>query len=250
MFNVSHIIYIIVSLAVTAGALTGFHYIKNQRWKDFVLKTCALLTFVLHISIMWVDFFTTGEAMAFDNILLPVYFCNLCMYLFMVVAFMPNKHGRAFRILATFLAYGAFFGGMITLFASEYLMNDPYMESYETVKSLFSHSVMMLGCLYLFVGGYVKIGVANIIPFLGGMIASLALGIVINLLYYVFDLGDRNAMYLQGTAMEGVEFLNGYFIGGLILVLVFAFVVIFEQFAKKKGERWYNKSFKEFLAEI
>ncbi|MCL2675133.1 MAG: YwaF family protein [Firmicutes bacterium] len=249
MFGPAHLTYIIASLLVTAGALVGFHYIKNQKWKDFVLKACALTCFLLHISIMWVDFFVSGEAVARDNILIPIYFCNILMYLFMVVAFM-RKSGRAFRALSTFLAYGAFFGGMIALFYSVYLVNDPEITTYETVKSLLSHSILLLGCLYLFVGEYVKIRVSNVVPFLGGLAACFALGGLVLLLYTVFGLPHVDGLFMYSPAIEGVPILNGYFIGGGMLVLVFAFTVIFEQFSKKKGERWYNKSFKEFLAEI
>jgi hypothetical protein len=237
MFNESHIIYIVVSLVLTIGALIGFSFVKKQFWKDFILKVCAVLTFVIHISIMWVDFLQTGAATAYEYILFPKYLCNLCMYLLLIVAFMRNKEGRTFQYLATFLAYAAFFGGMITLFLSDYLAADPLMEKYETVKSLLSHSIMMLGTLYLFVGGYVKIRILNMLPFVGGMVATALLGWFINGLYAWFGRGEPNAMYLQRTAMDGVDFFTGYGIGLCMIVLTLIFVCVWEWIVKLRNAK-------------
>ena len=39
---------------------------------------------------------------------------------------------------------------------------------------------MMLGCLYLFVGGYVKIRVFNLLPYIAGLLAAGLDGFLIN----------------------------------------------------------------------
>jgi hypothetical protein len=238
MFNTSHIIYIVVSLVATVGLLIGFRFIKDQKYKVLVLKICALATFIIHISIMWVDFLSTGTAVAYDYILFPKYLCNMCMYLLMAAAFIPNKDGRAFKWIATFTAYAGFFGGMITLFLSEYLANDPSMAKYETFKSLMSHSTMLLGCLYLFVGGFIKIRWTNMIPFVVGLVCNMLVGFFINALYAWCGLGAPNAMYLQRTAMDGVDFFTGYGIGLCMIVLTALFLAAWEQFAVPKKDRW------------
>ena len=241
MFNLSHILYIVISLVITIGLLIGFSFIKKQKGKDWVLKGFALATFILHISIMWVDFLQHGgHAEAPGYVLWPIFFCNMCMYIYLIVAFIPNKQGRAFKWLATFVAYGAFFGGMITLFFSDYLANDPNMTQWITVKSLLSHSTMMLGCIYLFVGGYVKIRVKNLIPFCCGLVGALLIGVFLNWLFPACGIPSPNSMYLQQPALDGTPFY-GYVMAPIMVVSIFIFTVIWEQFAVKKGERWYNK---------
>lgn len=241
MFNTSHIIYIIVALVGTAGVMVGLSFIRPQRWKDFVLKFCALATFIIHISIMWVDYLKYGHAEAPWYILFPIYFCNYCMYVLMVVAFMKNKEGKAFNWLATFIAYGGAIGALITVFYSDYLAADPYMQQWITVKSLLSHNTMLIGCLFLFVGGYVKIRVSNLYKFFAGLVGSLIVGFAVIGLFAAFGLELPNAMYLLDTAIGGVPLFNGYFIGLLMLILVFTFAAIYEQFAVPKGQRWYNE---------
>ncbi len=240
MYNSVQILYIVISLLATVGLLVGGAFIKKQKHKDLFLKTFALATFVVHISIMWVDFLKSGSADAPDNILFPIYFCNLAMYLLITVAFMKNKNSKLFNILATFTAYAGMFGALITLFENHYFAGENPVLSYYNFKSMISHSLMLVGSLYLFVGGYVKVKVKNALYFVYGLAGCFVLGTGINLLFAACNLPAPNAMFLQASAVDGVSFLTGYFIGPVMLVLIFVFTVIFEMFAFKKGDRWYN----------
>ena len=66
-------------------------------------------------------------------------------------------------------------------------------------KSFISHSVMMIGSLYLFVGGYVKIRVFNLIPYSAGLIFTLFVGLAVNGLFAACGLEMPNAMFLLGS---------------------------------------------------
>lgn len=240
LYDTYHILYIVISLAVTAAALILLARISSAKIKTIVLKGIGTATYLLHISILWVDFLTNGSASAADNILFPIYFCNFTMLLLMVVGFIRNKEGVPFRILATLTAYGGVVGGLVTLFYPEFYMWTPDFTSWYILKSFLSHSLMLLGCIYLFVGGFVKIRVDNTLYLAGGLLLTLAVGLIVNALFAACGLPDPNAMYLQKSPIAEVPFLNGYVIGLLMLALTFIFTAVWEFFACPKGERWYN----------
>ncbi len=240
MYNTTQLLYIIISLVLTVGIMILSKFIKNQKHKDLFLKIWALTTFILHISIMWVNYLIDGHADAPESVLFPIYFCNACMYLLMVVAFMKNKKGKAFYYLATFVAYGGLLGGLITVFESHYFASNPVVYSWGNLKSMLSHSTMMVGCLYLFVGGYVKIRVSNLVPYIYGLLGCFVLGLFNNWLFVTMGIYNPNSMYLVKSAIDGVPLFTGYFIAGAMVALIFVFTVIWEMFAYKKGDRWYN----------
>lgn len=150
---------------------------------------------------MWYDHLTTGHATAYDNILFPIFFCNASMYLLIIVSLLKNKQGKLFYYLATFVAYAGTFGALITLFECHYFAGPNPDLSFGNFKSMISHSTMMVGCLYLFVGGYVKIRVSNLIPYCVGLVGCLVLGIAVNSLFAAFGLPSPNAMYLVETRL-------------------------------------------------
>lgn len=61
MFKMPHILFIVVSLTVSFGMIIGLYFVKNRKAKDAILKSFALATFIIHISIMWVTFLKTEK---------------------------------------------------------------------------------------------------------------------------------------------------------------------------------------------
>ena len=119
-------------------------------------------------------------------------------------------------------------------------MWEPDFTSWYILKSFLSHSAMLLGSLYLFVGGFVKIRVDNTLYLAGGLLFTLVVGLAVNALFAVCGLPAPNAMYLQKSPIAELPFLNGYLIGFLMLILTFIFTAVWELFACPKGCRWYN----------
>ena len=63
MFDLPHVLYMLISAVLTAGGLVAAAFLcKTQRQKDAILKISALVTVILHYSSLWVDYFTTGKA--------------------------------------------------------------------------------------------------------------------------------------------------------------------------------------------
>lgn len=247
LFDVYHTCYIIISSIVTVGLLLLFSRVRSPNGKALILKSTGIATVVIHVSSVWVEFLILGHAEAYANILFPIFFCNLAMYMLLISGLIRNKEGLAFRWISTFAAYAGTIGALISLFYPDYYLAQPDFWDWGIFKSFISHSVMMIGSLYLFVGGYVKIRVFNLIPYSAGLIFTLFVGLAVNGLFAACGLEMPNAMFLLGSPIEEIPFFNGYGIGLLMICLILLFTVTWEFFAVPKGERWYNR-LKDFFA--
>lgn len=238
LFDMTHIAYIIVSLSLTVMLLVlGIRHLKKAFGKDVFLKFFALATFFLHISPLWIDYLRHGSANVRDNMIFPIFFCNLSMYMLVVAAFWANKQSKAFQAFAIVTAYGGFFGAMISLFYPDYYLGASSMFEWGVFKSLVSHSTMLVGALWLFVAGYVKIRVTNTLVFAFGLIFYGLAGVIVNTLFEAFGLPDPNAMYLSHPPLAEVPFLNAYTISFLMLIVIAGFSLIYEQYVLIPEER-------------
>lgn len=234
LFDGPHLGYIAISLTVTVLLLwLAARFIKKQKYKDIFLKTFAWATLFLHLSPLWMEFLRGNSPVAADNMLFPIYFCNMSMYLLVVVAIWGNKQTKFFGHMATVVAYAGMFGALISLFYPEYYIHGGSIFDWYVLKSMLSHSTMLLGCLYLFVGGYFKINRFNVVSYSIGLLFFGAVGLLVNWIFALAGLNAPNAMYLQHPPIEDVPFLNVYVIAALMLILVFAISFSYEALAKK-----------------
>lgn len=239
MYSTEHILYIIFSLLTIGLILFGARLIKSQKYKNIFLLFWAFLCFFIHISTMYTTFFTNGGVgNAYDNQLFPIYFCNYMMYLLLAVSLWSNKKSKFFKNMATFVAYGGTFGALITLFVTPPGFND-----WMTLQAAFSHSCMLVGCLWLFVGGYVKINVYNLVPYTLGLLTCGVVGGIVELIFFLGGLPSPNAMYLVHGPVELPEF-QWWMFALVMLVIIFAFTSLWEYFTRKKEDRWY-KTYKD-----
>lgn len=234
--ELEHILYIIFSLLTIGLILFGMHFVKVQKYKNLFLFIVAMFCFGFHISMTYVTFFNNGggSGLAADNMLFPIYFCNYMMDVLVVVSLWPNKETRFFKNMATFVAYGGAFGALITLFVTP-----PGFAGWGSLQSAFSHSCLLLGCLWLFVGGYVKINVYNLIPYSMGLLSCGVVGGIVELIFYLGGLPSPNAMYLVHGPHELPEF-QWWMFAICMLVIIFAFTALWELCTRKKENRWYK----------
>ncbi|MFA5763156.1 MAG: hypothetical protein WC931_06240 [Bacilli bacterium] len=234
LFDGPHIGYIAISLAITALLLwLPFRFISKDKYKNIYLKFWALATFFLHISPLWVAFLNGQPAVAADNVLFPIYFCNMSMYLLVVVAFWGNKKSKFFGYISTIVAYAGAFGALISLFYPEYYFHGTTIFEWGVLKSMLSHSTMLIGSLYLFVGGYFKINRFNTLTYSIGLLFFGAIGLIVNSVFAWAGLNAPNAMYLQRPPIDDVPFLNVYVIAALMVLLVVAISFTYEAVNKK-----------------
>jgi uncharacterized membrane protein SirB2 len=235
LFDVPHLLYIFISLSLTVLLLVlAYKYFKTQTSKDRFLKFCGLITFFLHISVLWVDFLGDGSASVPDNILFPKYFCNFMMYMLLITAFLDNKKSKTFQAVAIITAYGGFYGAMISLFYPDYYLGSPSMLEWGVLKSMLSHSTMLLGSVWILVGNFVSIRPSNAIVYTGGLLGCGVIGVIVNYLFEINGLYDPNAMYLHQPPLSDVPFFNCWTIAGLMVLLILAFTWIYAKAGKKK----------------
>ncbi|MFA5421321.1 MAG: hypothetical protein WC344_00800 [Bacilli bacterium] len=235
LFDGPHLGYIAISLALTALFLwLPFRFIKSQKYKDIYLKFWALATFFLHVSPLWVQFLSGQQPIAADNVLFPIYFCNMSMYLLVIIALWGNKKTKFFGYISTIVAYAGMFGALISLFYPEYYLHGAStIFEWGVFKSMLSHSTMLIGSIYLFVGGYFKVNRYNVIVYSIGLLFFGAVGLIVNWTFAAAGLYAPNAMYLQHPPIEDVPFLNVYVIAALMVLLVFAISYVYELINRK-----------------
>lgn len=215
--------------------------VKNQRTKDQILKMTAVVTVFLHYSSLWVDYFTTGKAEVNSTMLIPVYPCNVCMWMLLIVAFTKNKDSKIYHILTEFLGLAGTVCGMIGLFFNDIFLSDPNFFDYSSLKGLLSHSTMIFGTLFILTQGYVKIETISMtISTTIGLVIFAIDGLIVNTLFSICKLDSVNSMYMQEFPFDipGGSFIT---LGILGVLVAFIFSNIYELISKPSNERWYHK---------
>lgn len=242
LFDLPHVLYIILSLLATIIIIrTLSQKMKTPSQKNKGLLFFGLITFFLHISILWYDFFRTGQSIAPDNVIFPIYFCNMSMYLLLFVSLVTNKNSKWMSYLLTITAYSGIFGALISLFYPSYYLGAEGMLLWPVFKSMLSHSTMLIGCLWILVSKMTPIKVSNAVVYFIGLLGFGLIGIVVNSLFRAFDLYAPNAMYLQHPPLSDVPFLNVFVISFLMVLFIFIFTHIYDSLVNPKEQRWYKQ---------
>ena len=239
MSDLNHIIYSSASYVITIILFLLFNVIKSQNKKDNILKISAVLTVIIHYSSLYVDYFTTGIAVIESSMLLPIFPCNVAMWLLVVVAFKKNKNDKLFRLLAEMTFYLGTFGASIGLIFNENYIMNPDLTNYTILKGLMSHSTLVFGSMYLAVGGYMKIRLRNVIIVIIVNVGLLVHGGLVILLYKVCDIAPPNVMFLIELPYPSYPWINTFTVTCAVLVLSLLFTITCEQIFVPKEERWY-----------
>lgn len=242
MSDLNHILYTTISFLITIIGLIIFAiFVKKQNHKDLIVKTFAILTLIIHFSTLWTDYFSGKTPNVVTPMILPLYPCNVSMWLLVIVAFFKNKESKVFNVLSIITFYLGIIGGVIGIVFNEIYIATPDLRVWDVLNGLLSHSTMMFGCIYLLVGGYIKIRVSNLISVVLGLILLVADGGLMILLHVIFGLEAPNSMYLLARPFENIVWLNVGTIGLMAVVLIFIVTALYEQFALPKEDRWYSR---------
>ena len=240
MFNLAHILYIVISAVVTVALLVSAGlFVKEEKYKKLIIKIIAVVTVALHFSDIYVEFFQTGSVSVSEPHIFPIHPCNVIMWLLLVCAFLKNYDGKVSKILLEFTFYGGVVCGIIGIVFNINYGNNPTLADWGILKGMLSHSTLVLGCIYILVAKFIKIRVSNCISCFFGLCLFIVDGLIINGLYSAFGLGECNSMYLQSSPVDSMPWLSPLLMGIAGLVLVFAVTAIYEQFTLKREERWF-----------
>lgn len=241
MFNLAHILYMVISAVITAVflVLAGL-FVKDEKYKKLVIRILALATVVLHFSDVYVSFFTTGTASVGSEHILPIYPCHILMWLLLICAFLKNRENKVAKIVLEFTFYAGIVCGTIGIMFNANYDHNPTLANWDSLKGLLSHSTLIMGCIYILVAGFIKVRVSNTISVFLGLCLFLVDGYIINGLYLAFGLGECNSMYLQSPPLDNMTWFSTWIMGVLAIILVFCITALYEQLAFKKEERWYT----------
>lgn len=242
MFDKGHLAYILISAFATICLLTLCNrFIKNQSSKDKVLKISAILTVAIHYSILYVDYFSTGSATIESTMLLPIYPCNIVMWLLLIVSFMKNRRGKIYNFLSEATFYIGVAGGIIGIVFNEIYLSNPNLKDWDVLNGLLSHSTMLFGCLYLLVGKYINIRVSNTLSVAKGLMLLVIDGMLVISIYRLAKMDPPNTMYLLENPFPEIPWFNTLLIGVLAICLTFIITIMYEQIALPEENRWYTK---------
>lgn len=234
LFASSVMVIIIITLCICKRK------IKQQEVKDKILKITALLSVFFHYSSLWIDFLKYGTASVDNTMLFPIYPCNICMWLLLIVAFMKNKNTFIYKTIVEFLSIAGTICGLIGLFANEIFISNPNFFDYNALKGLLSHSVMIFGTTFLLTQGYVKLRTLSVtLSTILGLSLFVCDGIIINSLFKVFNLPEVNAMYLLHFPIEK-PFINSITLGIIGIIVLFLIMTVYELLFLNREERWYH----------
>ena len=242
LFDLAHILYMVISSLGIAAALVLAHlFLKDSRGRECFLKWVAALTVVIHYSNIWVEFFANrGSTVGLEGShLFPRYPCHIMMWLLFITAFVKNKNGAVFKVLSEF----CFWGGIIcatfgTVLNTNYEAN-PNLSDWFILKGLLSHSTLLLGCIYMRVGGFMRLRMSNILSAAAGLMLFIVDGLFANWLYEICGLPEVNAMFLLYSPYPELPWLSPWTMG--LLGLTFLFVVLsLLELTLPREERWYS----------
>ena len=213
-------------------------FVKNERTKNSILKFSAIITVAIHYSSLWVDYFTTGgNALIENNQILPVYPCNVVMWMLLIAALTADKKSLRFQILGEFCFYVGTVCGIIGIALNTNFGNNPTLADYDILKGMLSHSTMLFGCLYLKVGRLIKIRVFNVVSVTAGLASFVVCGIGVNWLYERFGMEPPDGMFL----ISNPYLQTSPVIWGIWAVMILFVSLALWELRLPRDDRWYAK---------
>lgn len=218
-------------------ALAGA-YVQDDKHRNNILKFSAIITVAIHYSNLWVDFFVSGgNASIENNHILPVYPCNVVMWMLLIAALLRDKKGLPFQLLGEFCFYGGTICGVIGIVLNANFGNTPTLADYDILKGLLSHSTMLFGCLYMLVGRFIRIRVFNVVSVTAGLSCFVLCGLAVNSLYEHFGMEPPDGMFLKSNPYMDV---SPIVLGAWAIAFLFCALSLWE-LRLPKEERWYAK---------
>ena len=226
-------------------------FCKTKRSIYIIFLIFPILTILCHYSSFLYYLLTSNGAMAYlknnPNLLLPIYPCNLVMWLSLVFGIIRNKESKFGHFLIDYLFWFGLFSSLIGMFANVDFIKNPTLKDYEITKSIVAHGFLLLNALALPMFGFVKIklerNLVNILISVGMMFSiGLYCNLLIGALVSYDNALDVNSMFILHSPFSYddkiLTFPTIAFVASLLYFVVF---MVCEQIVYKPGNRWYNR---------
>lgn len=242
---------LLFNLALTALILLGLWFVakhvKKDRTKNILLAAVAIFTVLFHYSAFGFSFFGgAGDALAYlkenPNLILPIYPCNLVMWLALVFGFLKNKHSKFANFVADYLFWFGVLSTLVGMFANVDFIRNPTFADYENIKSVGAHATLLFNVLLLPLFGYVSTDLKrNMKSILIAILGMWVVGGYCNLLFSALASPevayDVNSMFLLHSPFDGLPFLTYPVIALIAIPLYFGVFWLASRIfrRKKKG---------------
>ena len=242
---------LVLIAAIAIGLWLVKRYVKSERARGILLLSAALFTIIFHYSLFICKLILGEDAVEYlgqnPNLILPIYPCNLVMWLALAFALMKNKLSRLGEFLADYLFWFGIISTLVGMFANVDFINNPTLQDFANVKSIGAHATLLFNVLLLPLFGYIRIDVKrNMKNIIISIILMALVGGYCNLVFSALVSAEAaynvNSMFLLHSPFAGVDFLTYPVIALISLPIYFTEFVICDLVAHKKGERFYNKA--------
>jgi len=239
MFNTQHVLYMVISGVLTVLLLwLARVFARDEKTKNCILKISAIITVVIHYSNLWVNYFASGGSVTIENNhILPVYPCNVMMWMLLAASLLKDKRCLLFQMLSEFCCIVGTVCGIVGIVFNANFGNHPTLADYDILKGLLSHSTMLFGCLYMAVGGYIRIRVFNAVSVTAGLGCFVVCGLAVNRLYECFGMTPPDGMFLRSNPYFDASTVD---LGLLAVAVLFVGLALWE-LRLPKDQRWYSK---------
>ena len=225
--------------------------VKTELTKNILLLVAPIITLLVHYSQFMYDVMTGGDIMAHlsanPNLYMPLYPCNIVMWLTLIFALLKNKNSMFGEFCVDFILWFGVAAAVIGMFANEDFIRTQSIADYAILKSIIAHATLFFNILLLPILGYVKIDVKK--NFKNIVISVLVMGVTgayCTLIFYALVSYEQayfiNSMFMMHSPFAGLDFLTYPVVALIAVPVYFVLFVICDLCAHKKGERFYNKT--------
>ena len=248
-------IFNFILIAIIALALWCVKkFARCERVQGIILICAALATVLFHYSSFFYHCFvgTGGEYLGENpNLILPIYPCNLVMWICVIFAFCRNKKSKTAAFLADYIFWFGLISALVGMFANVDFIRNPTLTDYEITKSIAAHATMLFNILLLPLFGFVKVEmIRNMRHIIMSILLMLVTGFYCNLVFWVLVSEeaeyDVNSMFLLHSPFDGADFLTYPVIALIAIPIYLLLFTVCEMFAYKKGERFYNRIYRRY----
>ena len=224
--------------------------VKTERTKNILLLVASIITLLVHYSQFVYDVMTGDDIVAHlganPNLYMPLYPCNIVMWLTLIFALLKNKSSKFGEFCVDFIFWFGVVAAVIGMFANEDFIRTQSIADFAILKSIIAHATLFFNVLLLPIFGYVKIDVKK--NFKNIVISVIAMGITgayCTLIFYALVSYEQayfiNSMFMMHSPFAGLDFLTYPVVALIALPLYFGLLVVCDLCAHKKDERFYKK---------
>ena len=138
--------FILIAL-ITVGLWIVKKCVRKERTQNIILIVAAVFTIALHYSTFIFKLLTGSDAIDYlsttPNLILPIYPCNLVMWIALIFAFLKNKSSRLGSFFADYLFWFGTISTLVGMFANVDFINNPTLADYENFKSITAHATLL-----------------------------------------------------------------------------------------------------------